>query len=436
MLARPALALEFVAVATLAFGGLAVGSCRSERPLPDASATPAAIGGAVAEGGGSTSRRRPREEEGRLEREVPPRELSDYDRAMIEGDAAIYSGRFDKAREHYLRAMELAPDRTSAALGALRTMAVEGHGEERAGIERRIQLKIAEYRERPETIGASWLLSARLAIALMEAGEAMDQARLAVERLPDLGVAWRVLGEAAMINEHWGQAVDAFRRAAALGLGAQSGTWERLADALDEQGEQALAAQAARRALELTGSDRNARRRRLNLLAAIEHHAGDLDAAQRAVESALALGAEDPAALHNAGVLAEARGDQEAALRSYKRALTEAPVPMTAWRMGHLLLELDRRQEALEAFTLAAAHLDRWTWPRSTRWWPAYDIGKLYAHASKLRESIGWFEDALREARTARAIREVQSWLAFARVQTDPDAPAPRPQQLDPIELP
>ncbi|MEZ4267279.1 MAG: tetratricopeptide repeat protein [Myxococcota bacterium] len=396
-----------------------------------------AVGDAAGEGAGAaSSRRRPREEEGRLEPEVAPRELSDYDRAMIEGDAAIYSGRFDRAREQYLRAMELAPDRTSAALGALRTMAVAGHGEERAGIEQRIEMKIAEYRERPETIGASWLLSARLAIALMEAGESMDRARLAVEKLPDLGVAWRVLGEAAMINEHWGQAVDAFRRAAALGLGAQSGTWERLADALDEQGEQAQAAQAARRALELTGGDRHARRRRLNLLASIEHHAGDLDAAERAVRNALALGADDPAVLHNAGVMAEARGDQEGALRYFKRALTEVPVPMTAWRMGHLLLELDRRQDAVEAFTQAAAHLDRWTWPRSTRWWPAYDVGKLYAHASQLRESIGWFEDALREARSARAIREVQSWLAFARVQSDPDAPKRSPEQLDPIEVP
>jgi tetratricopeptide (TPR) repeat protein len=435
MLVRPALALEIV-VAFVACGGLALGGCRSQPAQPDAGGSGAEARGGAASPQAQASRRRPREEEGRLEREVPPRELSDYDRAMIEGDAAIYSGRFDRAREQYLRAMELAPDRTSAALGALRTMAVAGHGEERAGIEQRIQLKIAEYRERPETIGASWLLSARLAIALLEAGEAIDRARLAVEKLPELGVAWRVLGEAAMINEQWGQAVDAFRRAAALGLGAQSGTWERLADALDEQGEQAQAAQAARRALELTGGDRHARRRRLNLLAAIEHHAGDLSAAQRAVDNALALGADDPATLHNVGVIAEARGDQEAALRNYRLALTQVPVPMTAWRMGHLLLELDRRQEALEAFTQAAAHLDRWTWPRSTRWWPAYDIGKLYAHASKLRDSIGWFEDALREARTARAIREVQSWLAFARVQSDPDAPMPQPPPLDPMEIP
>ncbi|MCB9729911.1 MAG: hypothetical protein H6744_20855 [Deltaproteobacteria bacterium] len=367
---------------------------------------------------------------------MAPRELSDYDRAMIEADGALYSGRFDKAREQYLRAMELAPDRTSAALGALRTMAVSGHGEERAGIEQRIERKIDEYRAHPETTGAAWLLSARLAIALMEPGEAMDRARLAVERLPDLGVAWRVLGEAAMVSEHWGQAVEAFRKAASLGLAAQSGNWEHMADALDEHGEQAQAALAARRSLELTGSDVHARRRRLNLLAAIEHHAGDLDAAQRAVKAALALGPEDPAVLHNAGVLAEARGDQEEALRLYERALSEVPVPMTSWRMGHLLLELDRRQDAMDAFTQAAAHLDRWTWPRSTRWWPAYEVGKLYAHASRLKESIGWFEDALREARSVRAIREVQSWLAFVRVQTDEDTPTGQPRELDPIQAP
>jgi tetratricopeptide (TPR) repeat protein len=434
MLPRSTAKLLVAATLGLLGGAAASWGCRGEPASPGAAPTPAL--GAATDALAGEARRRPREEEGRLLPEVAPRELSDYDRAMIEADAAIYSGRFDVARGQYLRAMELAPERTSAALGALRTMAVAGHGEERAGIERLIQRKIAEYAERPETVGASWLLSARLAIALMQSGEAMDRARLAVEKLPELGVAWRVLGEAAMINEHWGQAVDALRKAAGLGLGAQSGTWERLADALDEQGEQAQAALAARRALELTGGDRNARRRRLNLLAAIEHHAGDLEAAGRSVEAALALGPEDPAVLHNAGVIAEARGDQQGALRRYQRALTEVPVPMTAWRMGHLLLELDRRQDALEAFTQAAAHLDRWTWPRSTRWWPAYDIGKLYAHASKLRDSIGWFEDALREARTARAIREVQSWLAFARVQADEEGPKPGPRELDPIQQP
>src|SRR5690606_26999496 len=133
-----------------------------------------------------------------------------------------------------------------------RTLVLPGQGEARASVEAQVRRKIEAYLAQPETEGAAHLLAARLALALGETGEALDKARLAVERMPDLGVAWRVLGEAAMSAELWGEAVTALRRAADLGLQAGPGTWERMADAYDELGELRDAEAAARRALELT----------------------------------------------------------------------------------------------------------------------------------------------------------------------------------------
>ena len=245
----------------------------------------------------------------------------------------------------------------------------------------------------------------------------MDAARLAVEHMPTHGVAWRVLGEAAMLGEQWGRAQSALQRAANLGLAARAGTWERLADVLDEMGELADAEAAGRRALELTGTDDHARRKRLNLLSVILKHRGKLKDAGHVLDEARALGPQDPAVLHNIATIAEARGDHDKALSMYQEALRLEATPMSSWRYGHLLLKLDRPQEALEAFTAAAARMDRWTWPRSTRWWPAFEVGKMYAKNGHEAKAVTWFEDALREAHTGPAVRSVRSWLSFSRVK-------------------
>ena len=407
---------------TLAIGSSACDRREAPTRPPPAVATPAyaAAPGLAGDAlGEQPATRRPAELEARQPDQVSTEDRDDYGVAMIEGDAALYSGRFDGARAHYLHALELRPDKTSPALGALRTMVLQGHGEERAALARQIQRKIERYEASPDTAGAGYLLSARLAIALQRPGEALDKARLAVEKLPDLGVAWRILGEAAVVAERWGQAVQAFRKAANLGLAAKAGTWERMADALDELGDVAAAEQAARQAMALTGTDPHARRRRLNLLAAILEHRGDFDGAAATLEQARALGADDPAVLHNLASLAERRGETDAALALYLETLQgDEPMPSSSWRLAHLLLRIDRRKEALQAFTAAAAHIDRWVWPRSTRWWPAYEIGKLYARAGHQKEAVGWFEDALRLARTGDSIREVRSWLSFSQVRT------------------
>jgi tetratricopeptide (TPR) repeat protein len=342
---------------------------------------------------------------------------------MIEGSAKLYSGLYEQALSHYFAAMDARPKHMSPALGALRCLVVKGHAEERANIARIVGTKIKSLASNPKTRGAAYLLEARLAIALGKTGEALDKARLAVQRLPKLGVAWRVLGEAAMGAESWGQAVAALEEAARLGLKAAPGTWERLADALDELGHVAEAQAAAEKALSLTGADPNAHRRRLNLLAAILKHGGRLEEALETVRKALALGPEDPAILHNKASLVEATGKIEEAVTLYQAALKIGRSPTTSWRLGHALLKLERHAEAFEAFKDSAGTMDRWSWPRSTRWLPSFELGKLHYRARLHRRSIHWFEIALREARTFESSKRIRSWLAFVSGEGDEEAP-------------
>ncbi len=361
--------------------------------------------------------RRELEAEGRQENNASEVAIDLFDEEMRLGDAALYSGRFEAARAHFLRAMDLRVESMAPALGAIRALVSPGQSEARKQISDRIELKITKLMERDDTIGSAWLMSARLALALHDPGRALDAAHLAVAELPEMGVSWRVMGEAAMAAEHWGEAVEAFQMAVSLGLEAEAGTWERLADAFDELGELMAAERAARQAVEMTGKDPHAKRRRLNLLAVILKHRGDLEGAAKIANEARLLGPNDPAVLHNLGSIAEARHRPEEAIEHYTKAVEETAVPMTLWRLGRMQLELDRPNDALASFKRAVGNLDRWTWPTSQRWLPAWEVGKLYARASRWSDAIGWFEDALREARTADAIREVQSWLAYARLQ-------------------
>lgn len=367
--------------------------------------------------GQAAPNRRESEGEGRQEGLASDVAVDQFDEQMRLGDSALYSGRFEEAREHFLRAMDLRIDSMAPALGAIRAMVAPGQADAREQIRQRIESKIGKLMEREDTFGSAWLLSARLALALHDPGRALDAAQLAVAELPEMGVSWRVLGEAALAAEHWGVAVDAFQTAVSLGLEAEAGTWERLADAFDELGDLSGAERAARQAVEMTGRDPHAKRRRLNLLAVIIKHRGDLDGAAKVANEARMLGPNDPAVLHNLGVIAEARNRPEEAIEHYQRAVAETPVPMTLWRLGRTQLELDRPNDALASFMRAAGNLERWTWPTSQRWMPAWEVGKLFARANRWQDAIGWFEDALREARSAEAIREIQSWLAYARLQ-------------------
>jgi len=374
------------------------------------------VGGSAGLESGSPNRR-PQEDEGRQEEDTSDAAFDAFDEAMRLGDAALYSGAYEAARLQFLRAMELRIDSMSPALGAIRSMVIEGQAEARTQLAERIGKKVKQLLNSEPTVGSGWLLAARLALAERDAGAALDAAHLAVQELPEMGVSWRVLGEAAMAAEHWGEAVDALQMAVALGLEAEAGTWERLADAQDELGDLEAAEKAARQAVEMTGTDPHARRRRLNLLAAILKHRMNLEDAEKVAERARELGPTDPAVLHNLGAIAEAKNQPEVALAFYQQAVAEVPVPMTLWRLGRLQLELDRPQDALVSFKRSAGNLSRWSWPLTERWLPAYEVGKLYGRAELWADAIGWFEDALREARTADAIREVQSWLAYARLQ-------------------
>ena len=400
--------------------GLGLVACSGPRPDTPPAATPL-VAPSVSLAHNSEARRAP-EAEGRLS-DAPDRPAVDiFDREMRLGDAALYSGRFEAAREHFLHAMDMRVENISPALDALRSMIINGSAEARRDIADRIERRVEDLLAEDATRGSGHLLAARRSLALGENGAALDAAYLAVIELPELGAAWRVLGEAAMADEHWGDAIRALRRALALGLQAQAGTWERLADALDETGDYSGAEDAANTSVGLTGDDIHAQRRRLNLLAVILKHRGQLDAAKVTANQALSLGRVDPAVIHNLASIAEARGDLEEALALYRQAIDEAPAPMTLWRLGKLQLKMERPSDAVLSFTRAAGQLDRWTWPASMRWLPAWEVGKLYVRAGRFEDAIGWFEDSLRESRDGESQREVMSWLTWARARME--APA------------
>jgi tetratricopeptide (TPR) repeat protein len=348
-----------------------------------------------------------------------------FERAMRLGDAALYAGRFELARDQFLQAMALRPDSMAPALGAVRALQIRGGAEARAELASRIARRAAALAQDPATHGSGLLLTARLALARGAPREALDAAYLAVLELPEAGAAWRVLGEAAMADEHWSDAVRALRRALELGVEAEAGTWERLADALDELGDPPGAVDAARKAVALTGGDPHARRRRLNLLAVVLRHDGQREDAEEALEQAALLGPDDPAVLHNRAAFAEARGELEEALALYEQALAQTSSPTTLWRVGKLHLKRDAPEAALSAMIQAAGQIDRWTWPLSLRWHPAWEVGKLYSRAGRYRDATVWFEDAARETRDGASEREVRAWLAWARAQADGPAPAP-----------
>ncbi len=366
--------------------------------------------------------RRPAEREGR--QTIWTTESKDvYRRAMILGSAKHYSGLYEDALTHYLTAMDARPKHMSPALGALRCLVIKGHAEEKANITRTVRKKIETLSANPNTLGAAYLLGARLAIALGQTGDALDQALLAVQELPKLGVAWRVLGEAAMVAESWQQAVDALNQAASLGLKAAPGTWERLADTLDELGHVDKARESAEKAIKLTGNDPHARRRRLNLLAVIQKHQGLLSEALETIDKANEYGVGDPAVQHNHASILEAQGNITEAIVLYREAYESSKSPTTAWRLGHALMKLEKFAQAFDAFNHAAGNMERWSWPSSTRWMPPFELGRLHFRAQLHDRSVHWFEIALQEARDFEASKRIRSWLAFVAGQSSKKAP-------------
>ncbi|MFO0747927.1 MAG: hypothetical protein U1F43_20040 [Myxococcota bacterium] len=245
-----------VVAAALALAACGRGPGSDADPPQVGSAGPEADAAALPPLPDAGQNRRPSEEEGRSQDAGSASELDAFDEAMRLADAELYSGQYEQARLHYLAAMELRVDSMSPALGALKSMVIGGQADARAEIASRIQKKVERLVANDETRGSGYLLASRLALALGDNGKAIDNAHLAVEELPEMGVAWRVLGEAAMAAEHWGEAVSSLQTAITLGLEAEAGTWERLADAMDEVGDLDAAEDAARQALGMTGSIR------------------------------------------------------------------------------------------------------------------------------------------------------------------------------------
>lgn len=337
-------------------------------------------------------------------------------RALARGDHAVYARLLEEAARAYDEAAEHRPDAVAPELGRLRVAHLEARNETVGRIRKELARRVSTLRDEGHS-GRALRLRARILLAVGAFDRAYDRARMAMQRLDEAAGVQRVLGLAAAGAERWPRALEALERAVALDAERPGRLHARRGMVLDELGRLAEAAEAARRALRRTPLDAPERIRRLNLLAVVQKHRGEHEAASRTLRAATGHADDDPTVHHNRGALAEARGRLDRALAHYQRAVERATRPTTSWRLAHLRLKRDERNEAVRAFERAAKHLRRWSWPRSLRWRPAFDLGRLHARVEHAEKAVRWLERALEEARTPEATGRIRNWVAYIEAQ-------------------
>lgn len=284
---------------------------------------------------------------------------ADHRRALLlAGDLALDAGEARAARDAFGALAELEPE--VAAVHNRLGLALEGLGEwedAREAVRRAVALD-------PESVDA-WINRGRQARALGEHDEATEAFERATELAAARADGWLGLGLAALDRGDPTAARPALERAAELApesvdaslaladlLAAEGRTheaadayrltlrdnlhhaagWVKLGNVLFSLGEKADAAFAHRRALERDPS-----------LAAAHNGLGaaligvDDVAAQEALRRAAALDRADPHPLMNLALIAERRGDRDAARAAWREAAERAPdSPVVAARLAAL----------------------------------------------------------------------------------------------------
>ena len=188
--------------------------------------------------------------------------------------------------------------------------------------------------------------------SLMNAGrltEAEGRARTLIERHPELGFAWKVLG-AALLRQGK-DALQALKRANEL-LPTDAETHYYLGDALHARGELAAAVTSLRRAVELRPGLVEAR----NDLGVVLRELGRLDEAVASFESALEHRPDYPAALGNLANAQRDAGRIAEAIALFRRVLTIDPGLAEAHNnLGNALMELGQAEEAMASYQRATA---------------------------------------------------------------------------------
>lgn len=163
-------------------------------------------------------------------------------------------------------------------------------------------------------------------------GEAHAEAEAALRAVPDERVALGVLADALVELGRYDEAVATTDRLMRLKPGLSAYT--RASYLLWLRGHEAAAIEAARRAVDAAGGEREPRAFALVQAALLFWHRGDHEGAAAGFQAARAAFPDYPPALVGLGRVALARGDAASAAALLERAFRAQPLAETAWLLG------------------------------------------------------------------------------------------------------
>jgi tetratricopeptide (TPR) repeat protein len=263
---------------------------------------------------------------------------------------------------------------------------------------------------------------------------AVDKARNAVLESPHSGAAWGALAETFLANELEAEGVLSARVAARLD--PKDPRWPYLIGGTHfNRGEKEAAAVQFRLAAERAEASRKDAFAPLTYLAESLLSTGDLDGAEDALRRARKARPDGRRALFDSGLLALARGDDQAARAHFRRCLDS---PFTRKKARDQLAAIRQRAEDHKGASALQAEADRL--PPDAPWEDRY-VDAYMARSVQRRglfrqlerlEAQGRFLDAARcvQPLTERAPDDDLAWLALGKALTQAGLEAPAEQAL------
>ena len=226
-----------------------------------------------------------------------------------------------------------------------------------------------------------------LAVALQAAGrldEATGHYQRAIALQPDYAPAYNNLGTALRAKRNLNEAIATYQRA--LGLRPEYGEAHyNLANALTDAGRPREAAEHFRIALRTMRGSADVHN---NLGIALMEQGRTIEAIAE-FRTAVALDPESAVSHRNLADALSSAQQYERAIEEFRRAARLDPTGAAAYDLGSLLLELDRTEEAIDAFRASLKQA-----PESAR--AHNNLGIALAIQGRLDDAIGHFEEALR----------------------------------------
>jgi tetratricopeptide (TPR) repeat protein len=222
-------------------------------------------------------------------------------------------------------------------------------------------------------------------IVMMQAGryaEAENYARAMIDRHPNVGFAWKVLGVSLMMQGK--DALPSLQKATEL-LPGDAETYGNLGNALQDHGRAADAAAAYRRAIQIKPDFADVH----DHLGTALRDLGQLDEAVASFHRALQIRPNYAEAYGNLGNALLGLGRRDEALASYRRALQINPELAEAHNnSGNALRELSRRDEALASYRRALQIRPNYAEAHANLGNTLFDLGRLDEAAASYRRAL------------------------------------------------